>query len=117
MPRVLKAALALAAVGLAGCAAQPAVVLPEDLATDRGAALEHHERLAREEDEALQLAEVGDCPGACEAGDRVCSLAERLCDIAARHPADEDLRARCSDGRSRCDHARDRLEAACGCAP
>jgi hypothetical protein len=111
-----RAALALLLACLCGCAAQPAVVMPERSSEDRRLALEEPQALIGAEAAVDELARGEDCQGACEAGARVCGLSERICDIAARHPGDDELEGRCADGRARCRGARERL-AACGCAP
>lgn len=124
--------LALAALGLIGCAAPrseaPARATSAEAApTDAGGEDAAAEPMVQQEevgddsvqlmdeqglaygalDEALQLA---NCDDAFGHRDAICDLSERICAIAEEHPRAAD---RCDDAVARCASARERVSDEC----
>ncbi len=125
--------IALAALGLIGCASSPQRSAPADTATteaapaDDGSGGEGAEPMVQQEevgDDSVQLMdeqglamdalgealELANCDDAFGHRDAICDLSERICSIAEEHPRAAE---RCEDAESRCANARERVSDEC----
>jgi len=125
--------LALAAVGLIGCAAQAreapadtsaAEAAPADDAAGGEAVAEPMVQQEEVGDDSVQLMDeqglaldalgealqLANCDDAFGHRDAICDLSERICAIAEDHPRATD---RCEDAEARCANARERVADEC----